>query len=78
MPVKRGPSTNYVIDDQKPGCSGWNQNYDEIIVISSDDDDEVRLFNILQSFLYPRDYSAIAIMFSAARMKPIKQIIVSH
>ena len=47
MPVERRPSANYVVDDQKPGCSAWNQNHDEIIVISSDDDSEVWLFNIL-------------------------------
>ena len=47
MPVERGVSANYVDDGQKPGCSGWNQSRDEIIVISSDDDDEVWLFNVL-------------------------------
>ena len=47
MPVERGSSANYVVDDQKPGCSGWNQSHDETIVISSDDDSEVRLFNKL-------------------------------
>ena len=47
MPVEREASAIYVADGQKPGCSAWNQNHDETIVISSDDDSEVRLFIIL-------------------------------
>jgi hypothetical protein len=34
--------SDHIVDDQKPGCSGWNQSHDEIIVISSDDDSDMR------------------------------------
>ena len=61
----RDSNSIYINDDQKAGCSRWNQpsNYVEIIdIYSSDDDDEVRIFFSL--FLYfdikLRVYSIVA------------------
>ena len=54
------PNAIYVDDGQKPSCSGWKN--DEPIIISSDDDSEVRYYNLFYSdqldrFVHPAQIS---------------------